>query len=228
MSNIWYLSPSNQEANLGVAGYGSEKEQMYLLVNEITPHLDRAGVNFVVADGNMTIQNRVKESNEMGAAFHFCLHSNAGGNGKAWGPVALYYSDTGKAFGQKLVNALLALGQQNNRSSNVTQRKDLYELRNTKAPACLLEVDFHDSSVGVAFITKRRAEIAEAIARVVIEADGKEFAPITTGECTELCEKWGLFDLNDGKGWNVALTRKEAASMAVRLKELIVKEVKNA
>ena len=111
MSNIWYLSPSNQGANIGVDGYGSEKEQMYLLVNEITPHLDRAGVSFVVAERDMTIQNRTKESNDLDAAFHLCLHSNAGGNGKAWGPVALFYSDAGKAFGQKLVNALLALGQ---------------------------------------------------------------------------------------------------------------------
>ena len=227
MSNIWYLSPSNQGANMGVDGYGSEKEQMYLLVNEITPHLDRAGVSFVVADGNMTIQNRTKESNEMGAAFHFCLHSNAGGNGKAWGPVALYYSDTGKAFGQKLVTALLSLGQQNNRSSNLAQRRDLYELKHTKAPACLLEVDFHDSSVGVAFITKRRAEIAQAIAKVIIEADGKEFVPINGIECTDLCAKWGLFDLDDGRGWNAAMTRKEAAALAVRLKELILKEVNN-
>ena len=200
---------------------------MYLLVNEITPHLDRAGVSFVVADSGMTIQKRCAESNNLGAGFHFCLHSNAGGNGKAWGPVALYYSDAGKAFGQKLVNGLLALGQQNNRSSNVTQNKSLYELRKTKAPACLLEVDFHDSSVGVAFITKRRAEIAEAIARVIIEADGKEFVPVTDGECTELCDKWGLLDLDDGRGWNVALTRKEAVALAVRLKALIEKEVKN-
>lgn len=227
MSNIWYLSPSNQGANIGVDGYGSEKEQMYLLVNEITPHLDRAGVSFVVAGRNMTIQNRTKESNDMGAAFHLCLHSNAGGNGKAWGPVALFYSDAGKAFGQKLVNALLALGQRNNRSSNLALRKDLYELKHTKAPACLLEVDFHDSSVGVAFITRRRAEIAEAIARIIIETDGKAFVPVTGGECTDLCKKWGLFDLDDGRGWNVALTRKEAAILAVRLKELIEKGVKN-
>lgn len=227
MSNIWYLSPSNQGANIGVDGYGSEKEQMYLLVNEITPHLDRAGVSFVVADGNMTIQNRCKESNEMGAAFHFCLHSNAGGSGKAWGPVALYYSDSGKAFGQKLVDALLSLGQKNNRSSNLVQRKDLYELRNTKAPACLLEVDFHDSSVGVAFITQRRTEVAEAIARCIIASDGKEFVPVTAGECTDLCAQWGLIDLDDGRGWNTALTRKEAAVLAIRLKELIVKEVKH-
>ena len=44
MSGIWYLSPSNQGSNLGVGNYGSEKAQMNLLVDEIIPHLDRAGV----------------------------------------------------------------------------------------------------------------------------------------------------------------------------------------
>ena len=66
MSKIWYLSPSNQGENIGIDGYGSEKEQMTKLVDEIAPHLDRAGVSFHIADPEMTIQQRVQESNNMG------------------------------------------------------------------------------------------------------------------------------------------------------------------
>ena len=177
MANIWYLSPSNQGANMGVDGYGSERDQMYELALLIAEHLDRAGVSFVIPEKTATLSQRVKQSNEMTAHFHFALHSNAGGNGKAWGPVALYYSEKGREFSRKLVDALLALGQQTNRSYHIKEEKSLYELRKTTAPAALLEVDFHDSSVGVEFITKRRTEIAEAIARVIIEADGKQFVP---------------------------------------------------
>ena len=221
MSKIWYISPSNQKANEGIDGYGTEHEQMYLLAEAIIPHLDRAGVSFVLANRDATLAQRAKESNKIGAGFHFCLHSNAGGNGKAWGPVALYYSDAGKEFGEKLVDSLLALGQKNNRSYNVKQEKGLYELRKTKAPACLLEVDFHDSSTGVKFITSRRAEIAKAIATVIIEADGKEFVPETAGEATDKCVAWKLME--PGR-WDDPLTREEAAVLAVRLKELIEKE----
>ena len=181
MSKIWYLSPSNQAANIGINGYGTEKEQMNLLLDEIIPHLDRAGVSFHRADPDLSIQKRAAESNAMGAKFHLCFHSNAGGNGMAWGPVALYYSDAGKQLGDNLIKALLSLGQKNNRSSNVIQEKSLYELRKTTAPACLLEVDFHDSAVGVDFLTRRRRKIAEAIAKVIIEADGKEFVPEPSG-----------------------------------------------
>lgn len=219
MSNIWYLSPSNQGSNVGVDGYGTERDQMYRLIWEITPHLDRAGVSFHVPEKTMKIVQRCAESNQMEAKFHFALHSNAGGSGKAWGPVALYYSDAGKEFGQKLVDALLALGQKSNRSYHVKEQKNLYELRRTTAPAALLEVDFHDSSAGVEFITKRRSEIAEAIAKVIIEADGKQFVPVTAGEYTDQAVSLGLFPRDSD--WTACLTRQEAAELAVRLKTIL-------
>ena len=215
MGNIWYLSPSNQAANIGVNGYGSEKEQMNLLLDEIIPHLDRAGVSFHRGDADITIQQRAKESKEMNARFHLALHSNAGGKGKARGPVAYYYSEAGKAFGEKLVAALLSLGQENNRAQNVVQNKSLYELRCTKAPACLIEVDFHDSPSGVAFLTSRRSEIAEAIARSIIEADGKNFVPKTPGEYADEAVKLGFFPQNTK--WDTPLTKDEAAAIAVKL-----------
>lgn len=219
MSKIWYLSPSNQGANVGIGDYGTEQEQMYLLADAIIPHLDRAGVSFVLAERDSSLSNRVAESNAVGAGFHLCLHSNAGGNGKAWGPVALYYSDAGKAFGEKLIDSLLALGQANNRSYNLKQEKGLYELRNTSAPACLLEVDFHDSAVGAEFITKRRAGIAEAIARCIIEADGKEFVPVTAGEYANEAVRLGLFPADTR--WSEALSKEEAAVLIMSLKRLM-------
>ena len=219
MNQIWYLSPSNQGSNVGINGYGSERDQMYLLIHEITPHLDRAGVSFCVPEKEVSIAQRCRESNEMGAWFHFALHSNAGGNGKAQGPVALYYSEAGKDFAQKLVDALLGLGQKTNRSYHIKEQKSLYELRKTAAPAVLLEVDFHDSPEGVAFITQRRSEIAEAIARCIIEAAGKTFVPITTGEYVDEAVRLGLFPRDTQ--WNSTLTKEEAAVLAVKLKALL-------
>ena len=223
MSKIWYLSPSNQSANLGAGNYGSEKEQMNLLLDEIIPHLDRAGVSFHRADPDMSLGDRVKESNEMGACFHLALHSNAGGNGKARGPEAFYYSEKGQELGQKLVNALLALGQENNRSSNVKQNKTFYELKRTAAPACLLEVDFHDSTDGVEFLTKRRSEIAEAIAMVIIESDQKVYVPTTNGEYIDRAIRMGLF--SNSTNWNSALSKEDAAVILMRLLDAIKKGV---
>ncbi len=219
MNRIWYLSPSSQAANLGIGDYGSERDQMYALTLEITPHLDRAGVSFVVPERDAPLAHRVRQSNALGVHFHLALHSNAGGGGKAHGPVALYYSDAGKAFCEKLVDALLSLGQKTNRSSHVKQQKTLYELRKTHAPAALLEVDFHDSPVGVEFITRRRSEIAEAIAKVIIEADGKQFVPAVEDGILEEAVGLGLFEENTH--WEEPVIRRELAHLAMRLREIM-------
>lgn len=223
MSKIWYLSPSNQSANMGVGDYGSEKEQMNLLLDEIIPHLDRAGVSFHRADSDMPLAQRVKESNAMGAVFHLALHSNAGGKGLARGPVAFYYSTAGMAFGEKLITSLLKLEPENNRSSNLMQNKTFYELKKTNAPACLLEVDFHDSISGVEFLISKRSQIAEAIARAIIEADGKCFVPTTNGEYIERAVKLGLFSQHTD--WDSALSKEDAAVIMMRLLDAIRKGV---
>lgn len=215
MGNIWYLSPSNQAANIGAGNYGSEKNQMNLLMDEIIPHLDRAGVSFHRGDPDITIQQRVKESNAMNAKFHLSLHSNAGGNGKARGPIAFYYNNTGAEFGHKLVTELLAIGQKNNRAQNVIRNQTFYELRNTRAPSCLFEVDFHDNPAGVDFLVSRRSEIAEAIAKVIIETDGKQFVPRTAGEYADEAVKMGLFPQDTR--WDDPLTKDEAATLMVKL-----------
>ena len=117
------------------------------------------------------------------------------------------------------MDALLGLGQKTNRSYHTKEQKSLYELRKTTAPAVLLEVDFHDSPEGVAYITQRRSEIAEAIARCIIEADGKTFVPVTTGEYVDEAVRLGLFP--KGTQWNSPLTKEDAAVLAVKLKALL-------
>lgn len=219
MQNIWYLSPSSQGANIGAGNYGSEQEQMNLLADAIIPHLDRAGISFHRADPELSLGQRVEESNDMGVAFHLALHSNAGGKGLARGPVAYYYSDAGKAFGEKVVANLLALGQENNRHTNVKQDKTLYELKKTAAPACLLEVDFHDSLSGAEFLMSHREEIAEAIAKAIIETDGKDFVPITSGEYVDKAVSIGLFPRDTQ--WDQPMTKEEAAALAVKLMDLL-------
>ena len=135
MSNFWYISPSNQSGNMGVCGYGNEQDQMYLLADLLIPHLDRCGVAFYLAPKGTSLGTRCRESNTMGAEYHLALHSNAGGGGKAWGPIAFYHT-AGKALAEKIIENMLALGQESNRSSEVQQSKTLYELKNTAAATC--------------------------------------------------------------------------------------------
>lgn len=218
MSKIWYLSPSRQTANIGINGYGTEAEQMYRLADTITPHLDRCGISFHLADMEQTLADRVKEANAMGAGYYLALHSNAGGKGTACGPVGYYYS-AGLPLAQKLVANLLATGQKSNRSTNLVKNTSFYELKKPLAPAVLLEVDFHDSAEGVTFLTTRREEIAVAIAKAIVEMDGKQW--VDTGSETEQAEGLGLLTPTGEDYWTAPMTHEEAAVALLRLKAIL-------
>lgn len=223
MDQIWYLSPSRQTENMGINNYGTECAQMRLLTDAITPHLDRCGISFHVANQTQTLAERVTEANAIGTKFYLALHSNAGGKGKAYGPIAFYYS-AGESLAEELVKNLLALGQMNNRYANVQKNTSLYELRRTAASACLLEVDFHDSEEGVAFLTSRRADIAAAIAKAIAVIDGKQWIPPFDYKAQAVSLGLVEQDAHGSYRWQDPMTREEGAAALIRLKEYFKKE----
>lgn len=233
MADLWYLSPSSQYRNVGIGSYGTEKQQMNLLMDRIVEHLDRCGVSFHRADPDPDIEEKCAESDRLGCAWYFALHSNAGGAGQAYGPIAFHDSRV-KGFAELLVKELLATGQKNNRSANVQSGANLYEVRTPKAKACLLEVDFHDSQVGADFIMNRREDAAKAIAKAIVAADGKKWTEPGTAaddgasswakKATEQSKALGLF-AGDGKGyrWQDPVTREELAVVLMHLKDILTK-----
>ena len=217
MANLWYISPSDQSRNIGIGNYGSEESQMIRLADAIAPHLDRCGVQFHIAPPNVPINDRPDLSNEMNADYYLALHSNAGGNGNAWGPIAFYHT-SGKVLAERLAKELLATGQKSNRASNVTRNTTLFELRCPVAPAVLLEVDFHDSETGVAFLTQRRQDAATAIAKAIVAIDGKQWVKETVDD-KQTAVALGLFPI--GTKWSEPLTKEEAAKALLRLKSIL-------
>lgn len=217
MANLWYISPSDQSRNIGIGNYGSEESQMIKLADAIVPHLDRCGVQFHLADPDVPIDDRPAQSNSMNADYYLALHSNAGGGGNAWGPIAFYHT-SGKPLAEQLIRELLATGQKTNRSSNVIQNTGLFELRAPIASAVLLEVDFHDSQTGVDFLINRRADAAKAIAKAIVAIDGKQWVE-TTANAKEQAISLGLFPANTK--WSAAMTNEEAAKALMRLKEIM-------
>ncbi len=120
---------------------------------------------------------------------------------------------------EKLIRELKATGQQSNRASGVQSKPGLFELRAPEATACLLEVDFHDSAVGVQFLTERRADAARAIAKAVVAEDGRAWVPEQPLDPKEQAVNLGLFPKDTD--WAGALTRQEAAQLAIHLKDMI-------
>lgn len=225
MANLWYLSPSSQFGNVGIGNYGTEAEQMNLLMDLVAAHLDRHGVDFHRADRDASIEAKAAESDRLGADWYLALHSNAGGNGQAWGPIA-FHGGPGGTLAERLIEELLATGQKNNRSRNIQNGSHLYEINRPGAKCCLLEVDFHDSKTGVEFLTTRRADAARAIAKAIVLTDGKIWSEQDDGASpwakpyTEQARALGLFT-GDATGyrWQDNVTREELAAALIRLKE---------
>ena len=103
---------------------------------------------------NNVLCNIVSKCNAHTADLDVSIHFNAGandtaGNGKTTGVEAYIYSDDSKAksFGEKVVNAIAALGFKNR---GVKVNKKLYVLRKTKTPAMLIECCFVDDKDDVA------------------------------------------------------------------------------
>lgn len=190
-----YISPSDQDHNYGCGTYGSEMEQMELLAACVGEALDRCNVkNHVCMHTEAGITDRPALCDNGGYDYYLALHSNAGGAGVARGCVAFYY-EAGVNLAKTLVYALKKIGQPSDRWSSVQQNKTLYECRMMKATSVLLEVDFHDTPAGAAFIMARRAEIAEAIAESICAEFGADYVPTEQETNTDVlyCVQTGAF-----------------------------------
>lgn len=91
------------------------------------------------------LQQIVKKCNAHNADLDVSIHFNAGGGS---GTELLVYSSNSKsvAYANNILNSICALGFKNR---GVKTRSDLYVLKNTKAPALLIECCFVDSNTDV-------------------------------------------------------------------------------
>jgi N-acetylmuramoyl-L-alanine amidase len=120
---------------------------------------------------NPELADRVNRANTWGADFYLSVHHNAGINGGTGGGIVAYtHPRSGKAaveWRDELYEELIEhTGLKGNRA-NPKATSDLYVLRNTKAPAVLLEMGFMDSKTDVPIILTD--EYAQKAAKAIVE-----------------------------------------------------------
>lgn len=167
-----YVSPSTQENNVGVNGYGTEEKRMNLVGDVVVQLLKYNGFTVYRNSPSMTLQQAVADSNSKNVDAHFAIHSNAA-NGKARGCEVFYTSDRGKPLAQHVYKYLEPLTPTKDRG--VKRHEGLYELNKTKAVAALAEVAFHDNPEDAAFIMNNIQGIGEAIAHGICDFFGVAF-----------------------------------------------------
>lgn len=176
---IIYLSPSTQDWNMYVTGSGSEEYNMNLLADALAPYLVSNGIQYKRNSPDMTAASSIREANSGYYDFYLALHSNAapeGRYGEERGIIAFYYP--GSREGQRAAE----LFAENLREiyplpNKVTTRAttSLGEVRQSRAPAVLLEIGYHDNWEDATWVETHMDAIAQQIARALTGYFGLPF-----------------------------------------------------
>ena len=165
MSNI-YLSPSNQNHNIGFGNYGTEQDRMHQVGEATKRILERCKQQTYISHKSMTFQQAVTESNKLKCDMHIAIHSNAF-NKTVRGTQAMYVSDSGFKLSNAIYKRLEPFTPTPDRGCR--QNDNLYELNNTVAVAAYLELMFHDNKEDATLIMNNIEKLAEIIARGICE-----------------------------------------------------------
>lgn len=164
MPNI-YLSPSTQQYNPYIIG-GNEEYYMNLIADAMEPYLTASGISFSRNTPDMTAASSIAASNAGNYDFHIALHSNAtaSGEGNVRGSQVYYYptSERGKRAADIIANNLKLIYPLSEKVITVPTTS-LGEIRQTKAPAVLIEFAFHDNFDDAVWIRDNIECIAENV-----------------------------------------------------------------
>lgn len=183
-----FLSPSTQEYNLYYDGSGSEEYYMNRIADAMEPYLVASGISFARNDPSGTVGDSVRRSNADNYKLHLALHSNASGSanyGKQRGSDVYYYvsSSRAKAAAELFASNLKAIYPDPSRVRTVPT-SSLYELRNTRAVAILIELAYHDNREDAEWIKANIPAIARNLSLSVAEYLGVPLVdpnPLRTG-----------------------------------------------
>lgn len=171
-----FLSPSTQEYNLYANGGGSEEAVMNRLADAMEPLLLANGIQYSRNDPNGTAGDAIRLGNSKNIDFYLSLHSNASGagsEGQNRGIIAFYYP--GSVKGERAANLFAAaLREIYPLPNQVTTRSTtaLGEVRQTKAPAVLLEIGYHDNTADADWVVGHIDLIAQTLVRALTEYFG--------------------------------------------------------
>lgn len=167
-----YLSPSTQEWNPYIIG-GNEEYYMNLIADAMMPYLNASGVNVIRNSPEMTAVQVIQDSNRNYPDLHLALHSNAAPDalsGQIMG-TDIYYSPistNGRRAATIIADNLKVIYPYPDRVRTIASSR-MGEVRQTRAPAVLVELAYHDNYEDAAWIRDNINSIARNLALSVTE-----------------------------------------------------------
>jgi N-acetylmuramoyl-L-alanine amidase len=177
-----FLSPSTQDGNPYIIG-GSEEQYMNLVADAMEPYLRANGIYFVRNDPTGTVRDSINQSNAGNYDLHLALHSNAAGAANA-GRVRgtdVYYaqgSDNGQRAAFIIADNFKEIYPLPDRVRALPTTR-LAEVTQTRAPAVLVEIAYHDNVEDANWIVNNIDEIARNLSQSVTTYFGLPFVEPT-------------------------------------------------
>lgn len=173
MKPLIYLSPSDQDGNIYAYGDTNEAEQCRRIADACEAALLRCGFD-VVNNQVDTMEDRVAESNALGAKLHVPIHTN-GFNGVVAGTRIMAYDLSGEGYKASLAVFNALAPKTPGTSENVSAYPGLYEIRYAAAPTVYVEAEFHDVPKIAKWIIENVVLIGESIANGICNYFGYKY-----------------------------------------------------
>jgi N-acetylmuramoyl-L-alanine amidase len=177
-----YLSASTQEKNIGIDNI-TEEDRMQKLAQDIFNHPKMASILIKLNNPEMSITQVINDSNNWRPNFHLALHSNAmpvNLSGKVTGIECLVHNDS--IGGIKMANILIpklseltklkirsGKEHKNTKETEIDTETKIAEVDKTNAPACLIELFFHDNIKDVTVFKAKYNQIVEILVDGILE-----------------------------------------------------------
>ena len=201
-----FLSPSTQEYTPYVNA-GTEEQYMNLIADAMEPYLQAMGIDYRRNDPGLTVGGSVRLSNSYRPDLHLAIHSNAAPErlaGSVQGTDVYYYpgSAAGKAYADAVSRAMEDIYPYPE-LVGASPNRNLYELRESAAPAVLIEVAYHDNPEDAQWIRDNVDGIARALAQATAEALSVPFVS-PGGPAARLVTPGYAVNLRERPRWDAA------------------------
>ena len=176
MAKKIYLSPSMQSHNMYAYGGTNEMEECNRIAEYAKIALIRNGFDVKLAPKGQSMSDSIAESNKWNPDLHIPIHTNAA-NGSADGTLVMVYSNEKKNMdaAECIYKSVFDITPGKTKRA-IEARKDLAELRDTKAISIYVECEFHDNLAIAKWIIENKEELGEAIAKGVCDYFGVTYS----------------------------------------------------
>ena len=200
-----FLSPSTQENNYYVNG-GTEEQYMNLVCDRVIPYLNASGISYTRNNRNQSAAAAIRQANAGNYGLYVAMHSNAapeGQYGSKRGCDVYYYR-----YGQNSRRAAQLFAENLRQvyplpqSVRIVPTTTLGEVTQSRAPAVLLEIGFHDNVSDANWIKSNLDAIAWAVADGIVRYFGLPLAQPQAPRSARVNVSFGTLNLRSRPSLN--------------------------